>query len=753
MRLWRQLELVLLLLAALLAAVARPSAGQAVTSAQANAALCSFSAAGVPAETCGKCLERPSGRVVYVVAVDQDTTNSATWHWNEVKAGAVRAADRLGGLQVDWRTPRSRNASCAAVQEAAALIEQAAKETPRPLGLVVTASDTAACGRHIIPAMAAAKKAGIPVIAVDHNARAAVEQGGALQYVGMDNARAGREACAAMKARGGVKSMLFIDFDNGINPSINDRLAGCEDAMGGTTTSVVNVGGLPFPEQVARVAARLKENPLTNGMIVGGGWRDGTQLMLDAAKAAGRVPGKTIALATFDFSPRGAPDALKSGKLLLVVDQQGSAQGVQSVLLTYMAAANGGKGLASRYIWTGPILRFGQDAAASCSARGLAFCDACPARAAVAVKPDPANTRGLLTPKSLCAWALPEPSSEGVVCATCYEKPAGRVVFAIAPPLPNAARAGDATNFWSSIRAGALQAASLLGGLTIDWRQPVGVDACKALGETLQVVEGVSRAPKAQRPLALVVTPTTMPGCAASGQLLPALKRVREAGVPVVAINQNGPAAIAAGAAAVFVGSNETRAGSEACAALGAAGAREILLLSGANGSNPGITDRIKGCQSVPGLTVTLLEIAGKDTAAAAAAVAAQLRKQPRTGAVFLVGAGGRADALEAMQQGAKAAGRITGAPGTPQNIMLAVVDWSQAGLNRALADGAVSLVVDQRSNSQGFLPTFLAYSAGVNRQSRAADPWVLTGPTLVSDAEADLQCSSFALPFCDTAC
>lgn len=237
---------------------------------------------------------------MFVLATSYNQNPSATSVWNEVKAGALRAAGPLG-LTVDVRAPTINGSaitssfSCDTVRQVAALIRRAAEE--KPLGLVVTASDTAKCvmqharvracvparhphstaaglapmlcssccccccrcGRAIIPAMQAARAAGVPVIAIDQNGKAAVEEGGALHFVGGDGAAAGRQLCGQLKADG-ARALLFVDFDGGAAQSVNERLDGCEAVMGGTRTRCAvlrrSSGGSAAPEAARAACSR-----------------------------------------------------------------------------------------------------------------------------------------------------------------------------------------------------------------------------------------------------------------------------------------------------------------------------------------------------------------------------------------------------------------------------------------------------------------------------------------------------------------
>lgn len=395
----------------------------------------------------------------------------------------------------------------------------------------------------------------------------------------------------------------------------------------------------------------------------------------------------------------------------------------------------------------------------TCGTCGAPSAAASASRAAAATGRDAAGAAGagqsgLLAAAQACAWRVPVDAA-ALGCPTCSRRPTGELLYAIAPAIVTAKLVDDASTFWNQVRGGALQAAAQL-GLRVRWVQAVTQDPCAALEAAAAAVRAAAALPPGDpgRPLGIVATPASAPACGARDALLPALRAARRAGLPVVGINQNPGVALSTGAVQLYVGENGTLSGQQVCARLKQAGVREVLTLDGEGRSNPGVTSRISGCESVAGLRTHYLAVPAsqRNTTAVAALIADALRRHPGTNAVVDAGGGGRADVLAAIFEAARAVGK---APGLGDkgaaNLWVALFDWHHTGLSAAIEAGRVAMVVDQRPNTQGLLPAVLLYggldAAGLDSMPLWTGPWV----TSEVSSEMDLLCNSFALPYCGT--
>lgn len=765
---------------------------------------------------------------------DEAAARLSSYFWNQVRVGALRAGTALG-LQVEWRRPPYNVTGCAAVRATADLVRAAAAE--RPLGLVVTPADTVQCGAVIVPAMRAASDAGVAVVGISMAGRAAIEQGGALHFVGMNGEEAGARACMRLKAAG-AKSLLFVDLKGGHNPQVIERLAGCERAMGGSSVSVLNIEPGPIEKQVAVLATRLRASPSLGGVVLGGGWAEGLSVVMQGVAAAGRRPGPDLRIAVMRMGPVGTAAALASGEVTVAgasglhnqlpmrqsclvwlcallayyatcpnlrrpqrmgervcclqrqdavdtphphfvlpnplhtalpwyahaVRNDGFAEGYLPVVLLF-ARNQSHRAISTRYIHPRSELFEGKQGASEfCASLALPTCGTCGAVAAAntssaaTTSTASASPSGLLlTAAQVCAWSSSPADEVPSSCPKCLPRPTGELLYAIAPAIASPSQVNDASTFWNQVRGGALQAASLL-GLRVSWAQMVTQDPCAAIEAAAAAVRAAAALPPGdpRRPLGIVATPASAPECGVRDTLLQALHDARRAGLPVVGINQNPAAALSTGAVQTYVGENGTLSGVDVCGQLKRAGVREVLTLDGEARSNPGVTSRIKGCESVLGLRTHYLSVpaAQRNTSAIAALIAAALRAQPGINAVFDAGGGGRSDVLTAIFEAARAAGKAPGLGNKgAANLWVAVFDWHHVGLREALAAGRVAIVVDQRSNSQGLLPAALLYGGmnalGLDSSPLWTGPWMSSYLSSDKSLDMDLECTSFALPYC----
>lgn len=322
--------------------------------------------------------------------VEQD--RQANTFYNQVIAAALNAGVEVG-VPVVIRGADSTDKECGAVTAYAQLIRDAVAEAPAGLVVVPVASGT--CGvDDVMPAIAEAAASGVPVIAINAMGEEALAAG-ALMYVGQDEVRAGREACARLGAKtvSGNATVLFLDVINGTDAGINSRLEGCKETA---TVSYLNAESGNATADAAAIAQRLRANNLIDAVLAMGG---PTQVVaaLAAIEEVGRVPGVDIWVATTDWSPHNVTQALQAELLEFVVDQQAPLQGSVPVQLLASRAATGNFPIATE-IFTGP--RFilpnatfaPQNEISACSAYALAPCGACGGNATYVVAECPKST-------------------------------------------------------------------------------------------------------------------------------------------------------------------------------------------------------------------------------------------------------------------------------------------------------------------------------------------------------------------------
>lgn len=252
--------------------------------------------------------------------IEQD--RQANTFYNQVMAAALNAGAQAG-VPVIMRGTDSEDKDCGPIKAYAQLIRDAVAE--KPAGLVVVPVAPGTCGvDDIFPAISEASKAGIPVVAINAMGKEALEAG-ALMYVGQDEVRAGREACALLGAKtiSGNATVLFLDVINGTDAGINARLEGCKETAG--AVSYLNVESGDVEADAASIAERLRANKLIDAVLAMGGPTQ-VNAALAAIKEVGREPGVDIWVATTDWSPNNVTQALQEGLLEFVVDQQAPLQ-------------------------------------------------------------------------------------------------------------------------------------------------------------------------------------------------------------------------------------------------------------------------------------------------------------------------------------------------------------------------------------------------------------------------------------------
>jgi simple sugar transport system substrate-binding protein len=215
---------------------------------------------------------------------------------------AKQAAADLG-IEVDYQSTQKFD-----VTEEQRLLEAAI--ATKPDGIVVFVPDPDALG----PTVKSATEHGIPVVFIT-SGQEAVQDLGALFYLGEDAIIMGRKAGELLKAEG-VTNAICVNHSQG-TVTLDQRCQGFAEGLAPGKSKVVVVDG-PDPTQVkSRVAATLQADPSIEGIFTLG--PPGAEPSVEAIAEVGKE-GK-VKLVTTDLST-GILDGVKSGAILAAFDQQ-----------------------------------------------------------------------------------------------------------------------------------------------------------------------------------------------------------------------------------------------------------------------------------------------------------------------------------------------------------------------------------------------------------------------------------------------
>ena len=233
--------------------------------------------------------------------------DSDSW-WNVIK-NSIKQAGEDYSVTVDYRNPPSGD-----LADMARLIEQAAAAGYD--GVIVTIADFNVLQGAI--GKVTAKK--IPLITINSGTTEQSEKLGAIMHVGQPEYAAGKGAGERAKAAG-VKSFLCVNH-YATNPASFERCRGFAEAIGADyKKSTLDSGDDPTTIE-SKVAAYLRQNPRTNGVLtLGPTSASPTIRALEKSGQAGKMW-----MATFDLSD-DISKAIKSGTVKFAIDQQPYLQG------------------------------------------------------------------------------------------------------------------------------------------------------------------------------------------------------------------------------------------------------------------------------------------------------------------------------------------------------------------------------------------------------------------------------------------
>jgi simple sugar transport system substrate-binding protein len=233
--------------------------------------------------------------------------DSDSW-WNVIK-NSIKQAGEDYNVTVDYRNPPSGD-----LADMARLIEQAAAAGYD--GVIVTIADFNVLQGAI--GKVTAKK--IPLITINSGTTEQSEKLGAIMHVGQPEYAAGKGAGERAKAAG-VKSFLCVNH-YATNPASFERCRGFAEAIGADyKKSTLDSGDDPTTIE-SKVAAYLRQNPGTNGVLtLGPTSASPTIRALEKSGQAGKMW-----MATFDLSD-DISKGIKDGTVKFAIDQQPYLQG------------------------------------------------------------------------------------------------------------------------------------------------------------------------------------------------------------------------------------------------------------------------------------------------------------------------------------------------------------------------------------------------------------------------------------------
>ena len=176
--------------------------------------------------------------------------------------------------------------------------------------------------KPLIPAVMAAKKAGIPVFLIDRNVDQSLAKGGEdyVTFIGSDFIKEGQTAGEAMvKATGGKGIIIELEGSTGSSPA-NDRKKGFDEVIAknpGLKIVASQTGNFNRDEGRKTAEALLQAHPEATAIYA---HNDEMAIgAISALEAAGKVPGKDIIIGSID-GEKDALQAIIDGKIAFSVE-------------------------------------------------------------------------------------------------------------------------------------------------------------------------------------------------------------------------------------------------------------------------------------------------------------------------------------------------------------------------------------------------------------------------------------------------
>jgi ribose transport system substrate-binding protein len=176
--------------------------------------------------------------------------------------------------------------------------------------------------KPLIPAVMAAKRAGIPVILLDRSVDPNLAKPGRdyLTFIGSDFVEEGRRAAEALdKATGGRAEIIQLEGTVGASPA-NDRRKGFEDYIKNKPgMKIIASQSGDFARDKGRQVAETLLQAHPNATAIYAHNDEMAMGAISALEAAGKTPGKDVLIVSVDGT-RDALQAIIDGKMLATVE-------------------------------------------------------------------------------------------------------------------------------------------------------------------------------------------------------------------------------------------------------------------------------------------------------------------------------------------------------------------------------------------------------------------------------------------------
>jgi len=265
---------------------------------------------------------------------------------------------------------------------------------------------------------------------------------------------------------------------------------------------------------------------------------------------------------------------------------------------------------------------------------------------------------------------------------------------------------GDGGSFWSVVKRGAQ-------------------DGAKAMGVTLRYTES-NNDPQKQAQMIEAAVSQGVDGLAVSAPnpdaLQGALRRARQAGIPIITLNSGAEESQALGAI-THVGQTETLAGEGAGRQLKDAGVTKLICIIHEQG-NLGLNQRCEGAGKGFGGEVVDLQVKGTaDVSTTLTEIQSRLEADSSIDGVLAL----NPDIAVAARDAVRGAG---------SEAQVATFDLS-GDVVRSIEDGSILFAVDQQQYEQGYLPIVFLTLNKRNLNTVGGGLPVLTGPGYVTQENA----------------
>jgi simple sugar transport system substrate-binding protein len=264
--------------------------------------------------------------------------------------------------------------------------------------------------------------------------------------------------------------------------------------------------------------------------------------------------------------------------------------------------------------------------------------------------------------------------------------------------------AGD--SFWSIVKRGGQQGASDMGD-SFTYESDGDPTAQSKLVD----------AEVNQKPDGLIVSMANPQALQASVQ------NAVKAGIPVIVINSGEQEAYKYGTLG-YIGSDETTAGKAVGTELAKEGAKNVICIIQEAG-NVSLEQRCAGVKATLGGRITNLQVNNNDLSGAQALIKAKLQSDKSIDGVVTLGAQVADAAAQAISS-------------SNSKAKLATFDLNST-VAEAVKAGTISFAVDQQPYLQGYLAVVMLTQYKSNLNVLGGGQPVLTGPTLITKANADV--------------